>query len=98
MPVKNGIKTVCIPLYWLNACGFKRDGSALHLQRISPLQKANFWENALSDKSERHTRAEISPDMVVAVPPSQQPPALLPDETLSQDTPHSTCIPPPTEP
>jgi hypothetical protein len=31
MPVKNGIKTVCVPLYWLNARGFKRDGSALHL-------------------------------------------------------------------
>jgi hypothetical protein len=32
------------------------------------VRKANFWENALSDKCERHTRAEISPDMVVAVP------------------------------
>src|SRR5258707_6462341 len=37
MPVKNGTETVCVPLYWLNARGFKRDGSALHLQRISPL-------------------------------------------------------------
>src|SRR5205823_10225688 len=61
MPVKNGTETVCVLLYWLNARGFKRDGSALHLQRISPLQKANFWENALSDKSERHAGAEISP-------------------------------------
>ena len=68
MPVKNGINTVCVPLYWLNAGGFKGDGSALHLQRISPLQKANFWENALSDKSERHSGVEISPDMAVAVP------------------------------
>src|SRR6266480_2343043 len=39
MPVKNGIETVCVPLYWLNARGFERDGSALHLQRISPLQE-----------------------------------------------------------
>src|SRR5882724_1370370 len=39
MPVKNGINTVCAPLYWLDARGFKRDGSALHLQRISPLQE-----------------------------------------------------------
>src|SRR6266513_4880584 len=39
MPVKNGTETVCVLLYWLNARGFKRDGSALHLQRISPLQE-----------------------------------------------------------
>jgi hypothetical protein len=31
-------------------------------------RKANFWENALSDKSERHSGAEIRPDMAVAVP------------------------------
>jgi hypothetical protein len=31
-------------------------------------RKANFWENALSDKSERNTGVEISPDMVVPVP------------------------------
>src|SRR5207249_8648083 len=68
MPVKNGTETVCVLLYWLNARGFKRDGSALHLQRISPLQKANFWENALSNKSERHAGAEISPDSAVTVP------------------------------
>src|SRR5258708_27197308 len=39
MRVKNGTETVCVLLYWLNARGFKRDGSALHLQRISPLQE-----------------------------------------------------------
>jgi hypothetical protein len=36
-------------------------------------RKTNFWENALSDKSERHTGAETSPDMAVAVPAQTTP-------------------------
>ena len=71
MPVKNGAKTVRVPRCRLNVRGFKRDGSALHLQRTSRLANVDFEGNALSRNGRKilfgRASAENSPDVTVAI-------------------------------
>jgi len=72
VPVKNRTSIVSVPRGGLNVRRFNRSRSALHCLRISPFQNADFGENTLQEKSERHLsrklRAEIIPDMGTTVP------------------------------
>ena len=69
-PVKNRTDTIPVQRCLLNVRGFKRYGSALHLQRRSPYAPVDFEGNAMSGNGKRYflEKPGAETDMNVATP------------------------------